>query len=141
LDPANADAPLYLIEVLLTDAVAAVKAHHGVVSARLRTRLVQILSHLLLAILYVFGTWCCIQRPPHIVVVGCACWLLLIRLLLKFCYIGIRFASRQELSRSIWLPGKKGLGTEARMIVVGNRAESGRQGHNLLGSAVGSHLD
>jgi len=140
LDPANADAPLYLVEVLLTNAVAAVKAHHCVVSAWLRTRLVQILSHLLLAILYVFGTWCCIQRPPH-VVVGCACWLLLIRLLLKFCYKGIRFASRQELSRSIWLPGKEGLGAEARMIVVGNRAESCRQGHNLLESAVGSHLD
>ena len=66
MDPANADAPLYLVEVLLTDAVAAVKANHRVVSARLRTRLVQILSHLLLAILYVFGTRRCIQRPPHV---------------------------------------------------------------------------
>ena len=72
LDPANADAPLYLIEVLLTDAVTAVKAHHRVVSAWLRTLLLQILSQLILAILYVFGTRCCSQRPTHIVV-GCDC--------------------------------------------------------------------
>jgi hypothetical protein len=57
LDPANADAPLYLVEVLFPNAVATVKADHRVVPAWLGTRLVQILSHLLLASLDLFGTW------------------------------------------------------------------------------------